>query len=1188
MTASEVRSTAPTRPRPRPPLGWLLRTAAGRARVQWRLLSVVLVVGVLVSALVSTLTLLVAATERTAVRDTLGAAPADRTELVLRIDRPRMTVADLRAATDATMRRLLGAEAHAVLQAVSMPAALEREGTADALAYLAELDGVADQATLLDGTWPDADAAGRDPLPVAVPAPAAAALDLEVGDVVALGPVANTDAEVAPVDVEVVGVFEPANPRAAYWAPDPLSAAGHSGDYIVPGSGGVLRTDAVGPFVVPAGALAARDVPLTDAHLRYAPDFAGAEVVELAALQGRLQNASTDVPRELGSTGRTVTLTTDLGRYVGEITAAVLVTRAGLTVAGLLLLLLAVAALLQTARLLADARAGEHDLMRARGAANRQVVAATAIEAGALGAVTAAAGPLLAPYVHRGLAALQRATSDAAAGAPDAGAADGAGVASGVPMLAQVPTLTWAAAAGVGLLLAVVLVSPLLRAPDTFVEGQQARGRDRRAMLARSGFDVLVVVLAAVAYVQLQAYRSPLTGSGASLRVDPVLVVGPAVVLLAGALLCVRLLPTAARLTERVAARGRGVVGPLAAWEIGRRSSRATAAVLLLTLALAVSTFSQSFLATWHRSQGDQAEFASGAPVRVRADVEALGRQAAALAADGLDPAQPVVRVHARNGVVAKFDPLVGSGFRSLSGPQAEVLALTPRARQMLDRGRMAEEGGATIAAIPTREPVAEAGIDLGEDVAGLSFVLAADAGDYPLPNAGLTLRLLVRDGSGVITVLDGGSVTVDAGPRQVDVLLDGRRAATGERAAEHAAARQYPLELVGLQVLLAGDYATGDAPRTDRYRVAVTIDDLAALRPGEPDDDAPSLEERLAAWDGTGPMPTDPPDGLVRDRLPDPATRAWPRASVNADVVGLDPALAGPGTIGFTITGQFFDLVVSPAQVTLTSWSPESPSGAVLTRGLAERLGVGVGDTVHVGLEGAQVIAEVTGLVDRVPTTRGGDAAVVDFDAVSRAVALRTALGAPVDEWWVDVPDDRVEAWLAALPETADGSPGASLATAQVRETADLREHPLRVATPMALWLVTAGAALVAAVGFAVHAAVTLRSRELEFAQLRAVGLQRRRVVAVVAIESLLMSGLGALFGVAIGAALGWLVGPLVAVSADGTPPVPDVLVVIPWVQVAAVVGGLVALVAVVVGAVAWSQRSADPAGVLREERAR
>ena len=76
--------------------------------------------------------------------------------------------------------------------------------------------------------------------------------------------------------------------------------------------------------------------------------------------------------------------------------------------------------------------------------------------------------------------------------------------------------------------------------------------------------------------------------------------------------------------------------------------------------------------------------------------------------------------------------------------------------------------------------------------------------------------------------------------------------------------------------------------------------------------------------------------------------------------------------------------------------------------------------------------------------------------------------------------------------------------------------------------------------------------------------------------------------FGIGIGALLGWLVGPLVAVSADGTPPIPSVVVHIPWADVAALAGEVVALLAVVVLVVARSQRNADPAAVLRlgEER--
>src|SRR5665647_2120553 len=110
------------------------------------------------------------------------------------------------------------------------------------------------------------------------------------------------------------------------------------------------------------------------------------------------------------------------------------------------------------------------------------------------------------------------------------------------------------------------------------------------------------------------------------------------------------------------------------------------------------------------------------------------------------------------------------------------------------------------------------------------------------------------------------------------------------------------------------------------------------------------------------------------------------------------------------------------------------------------------------------------------------------------------------------------------------------------------MQQHPLRVATQAGLWLVALAAALLAAVGFGVHATVTLRARAVEFAQLRAIGLSRRSLTAVVGAESLLLCLLGGTFGIGIGA----LLGPLGAVSADGTPPIPSVVVHIPWADTA------------------------------------
>src|SRR5690606_72898 len=111
-----------------------------------------------------------------------------------------------------------------------------------------------------------------------------------------------------------------------------------------------------------------------------------------------------------------------------------------------------------------------------------------------------------------------------------------------------------------------------------------------------------------------------------------------------------------------------------------------------------------------------------------------------------------------------------------------------------------------------------------------------------------------------------------------------------------------------------------------------------------------------------------------------------------------------------------------------------------------------------------------------------------------------------------------------------------------------DFSEDPLRVAIQAALWLVTAAAAALPALPFAVHAVLTVRAREIEFAQLRAVGIQRGAPLPRLSAESALLSVLGVAFGVSLGTALAYLVAPLVSVGSDGRAPMPPVGVVIPW----------------------------------------
>jgi ABC-type antimicrobial peptide transport system permease subunit len=138
-------------------------------------------------------------------------------------------------------------------------------------------------------------------------------------------------------------------------------------------------------------------------------------------------------------------------------------------------------------------------------------------------------------------------------------------------------------------------------------------------------------------------------------------------------------------------------------------------------------------------------------------------------------------------------------------------------------------------------------------------------------------------------------------------------------------------------------------------------------------------------------------------------------------------------------------------------------------------------------------------------------------------------------------------------------------------------------VATQAALWLAMVAGGALAAVGFAVQTAAMMRERRLEFAQLQAIGLSRRQLTGIVAVQSALLVLLGSLFGVGIGLALAWFVGPLVTVSADGKPPVPGVVVEVPWLGVLALVAAVGAVLVGIVAVVAAASRASRPADLLR-----
>ena len=1044
-----------------------------RWRAQWRLLVAVLAVTLLSGTLVTALGLLATTTEQNGVSETLANLADESSRIDITVLDGSGTPAEISALAEESVRGILvpsatlqtnGRYFTALDEAALEGAALA--STNPAYGYFAQLDGIEDVASLDEGSWP------TSATTVAIPAPAAASFGLSSGDEIRVGDDVVT----------IVGVYTVTDSNSSLWEQDILNGRGDDSGFPRPRVNTYDPIHAFGPLIVAPDGFERLDLAMSIVDLDIVPGLGSTTVDELAPLAERLEDADVDVRQALRGAGSSTVYESRLGESVANVATGLIVTRSTVVVVSLLLLVLAVAAIGQTARLLAEARATDRDLMRSRGASQRQVLSLSLLEAGLVGIVTAALSPVLASLIY---AAFARHPS---------------AIAAGLPATAQPDVLTWAISVGTAILFVGVLIAPLLGRGAAAADSTRRRSRQRAT---RTGLDIALLVLAGVAYWQLQSYRAPVDGD-ATVTVDPVLVAGPAIVLLAGAFACVRLLPLVARLIAQFGDRARGIVVPLAAWEIGRRPARASTAVLLLSLALAVGTFSLSFLATWQQSQTDQAAFTVGAPGRALTDPGG---------------GSPVLRLTGRVGV-----PDVSN---AAFGEAARILALGSGARELLDRGRVGEISGTAIREamddVPISEPIA---IDLPAPVDSITATVTVGEPDSDLEAMTAKVSLILEDGSGLLHLVTIGESSIDGLDHEFSTetdLAEGR--------------------LVGLSMSL-----TGGSVRDGGVATSIVIRALAV---------------------GGTPVDLTVPEGWMLGS----GNAFTPEPTVTDGAFGLDVSMAGEAALG---TSRYF----------LVGWEPVTSVPTVMPSSFANPLGLAVGGTVGLFVRGTVVTLDLDGYADPIPgvpritalTSGTGvrdtfPVVVVDHARLARALVQVGVDGTLADEWWVDVPEGAGAAFVSA-------NEGAVSAEVLARS---MQESPLRIATPVALIVAIIAGGLLAAVGFAMHTATSLRSRRLELAQLGALGVPRPKLLTLITAESLLIGALGAIFGALIGVLLALLVGPIVAVSPTGDRPVPDVIVVIPWAGLVLLDVGIALVLAAVVVAVARGRAFAHPAELLR-----
>jgi FtsX-like permease family len=970
-------------------------------------------------------------------------------------------------------------------------------------------------AVLTAGAWPAPPRRGQ-PLGVALPAVAARQLRVRPG--VILQP--RDQVTGARIPLRVTGLYRARDSASRYWGIDLIAPSGIS---IVPSGTGQPGFIIYGPAVASPAAFGAGHVAVSEVSWVALPSAAGISDGDLSGLAGKISQKVAFLQANTGLNGAQVS--TGLPQLLSGLATNLVVAKSLLVISALQLALLAAVALGLAARLLASHREEEAALLAARGATRWQLARPTLAETVLFGGAAAAAGVLAGTR----LAAMLVAVTEPSAGIS----------------LSGIPASAWWAALAVLVLAAAVMLWPALR-PVTPGAARVRQGRQAAlASAARVGADLALLALALLAVWELRTYSAVARPSAGEIGIDPVIAIAPALALAAAAVIPLRLLPAAARLIERVAARGRRLPAALAGWEISRRPVRQSGPILLVILATAAATLALAQYQTWRISAADQSAFAVGADSR--ADLLAPLPPAAAGTiprSPGVRAAMPVARVS--------------------TGSAAELLAVDARtaAATVLMRSDLSPYPARQLwqLLLPARAPPGLALPGRPAQLEIMASLAPGSAATSPGP-AGVTVS--IQDADGIVYAVGAGTLPADG---RVHALT-----------AELSPARQaaYPLRLLGFSVsynLPPYQPSSGDIGSAATAGPARLVISGLAAGPGRPFADG----RVLASWPATV-------SSIGLSGAGTPANAAAAASSGAPPTLVSSHSVGGAQQLSFSpgYTPSLAALAASGnpdagfvGQVTIIARPPAGPVPAIATASFLRSSNSQVGRILPVSVNTVTIPMRIVAVVRAFPTVGAGGALIVDQAPVQAILASQAAYPLPVTEWWLASTNGAVPAALRG-----------SSVTDRANQTAALLGNSLSALPRQAALAIGLAAMLLAVIGFSVSVAASVRARRPESAVLSALGVARSAQAGQLCLEQLMLSGPAAVVGLLVGAGLAWVLVPAITLTVGAGRPFPPVLVQIPVGWAAALAAAVAALP--VLAAAASTARRPDPAAELRAAEA-
>ena len=1093
-----------------------------RSLAHWRLLSSVVLGVLLASAIMSGTVVYFDALREIALRSALSQHSQSDLNIIMQGQRGPVNTEEAarveRAVDNAVDSRLEwlidGVRTAAKTPTMFLTAAGEEEGAGDdnARAYFTYSPDVAEEIIIRGGSLPRPEPVNAPGEPFAIeamiPIEASETFGARIGD--RMSAVLPWSDDLSRVEVVISAIFQRKNPNADIWHLDEtvLQAA----------TGQSFRTM---PFHVSREAFLETLGPRLR---RMQATYAWLLITDTSRIHARnsadtladIRQTNAALNATLGSFRQTTSLDNALAEYDRRLFFSKLPMF-------VVLVLIAIVILYYVATLsslIVEDRRSEVALLRSRGATSSQILMVFVMEGLTIAVLSVLLGPILAAGVVSVLG-LTPAFSGLTAGGVLT-----VSLSSGAYLMATLG----------GLLSFAALIFPAFRASRINVT--QERQRSARPtdlpIFQRYYLDVLLLVVGIFLFRQLTEQGSVVARNlFGEIAVNQMLLAVPGIILIASAMVLLRLFPIAMNIVSRTLSSWLPAGMVMGVWQMARNPAHYARLSLLLILTAGLGIFASSFSATLDRSFVERVLFFTGSDVRLNGNVPVSSYRRNQAAVTQFESTSSLTERYERiPGVdnVSLVRRSSGHDLSKLFGGTYDMLAVDPQSFLEVAwfRSDFADQPmRGLLSSLQTQG--GPQGIPLPNGSKRLSVRVKPDR---PHPSIRMTAR--VTDANGRYHSYWLGSINFGSW-ETLEVDLSERRG-RGQPSSP-------PTEPLTLTSLWIQEF------RGDRN-----------LQPGS------VLIDEIRVTDDQGTTTVIEPFDSVDQ---------WSllRTSDSAVVDVLRPSDVGfDGESGSALYSWGEGAALSPRGI---FHGQLTPLPVIASKGFNKNTGHKIGEEFDVSFSGHRVPVRIVDEVSLFPTMNIRDKSflVSDVDSIVKYASIGSTTGEVLpNELWIS--SSSTGAQRDALIERLNLDGAFLIDSFQDRDSllAESEVDPLVKAGWRSLLFIAFSSVLaLSCLGFLVHAYVSFRNRQLQFALLRTVGFSMRQLVTMVWLEQILVILVGLALGTWMGGRLGAVIMPFLGHDDFGSQVMPPFVMQTNWSILLVTYGIMFIVFAVIILGLIW-----------------